>query len=1059
MSLGVLPTPAYAAKQITVLAFGREKHFKIDEKVAEHLKQNDIEIVIKPFTEPLSQEMLGQFQAVMMTEFGGLQAPWFALRDHIQNYFVMKQNITELHKYVERGGGFFFIPNLGEAGGGAAAEACAPLLKPWGVDIIAANARDDAHAWTTYSWTTEIERSPVTKKVKRLYYPTQMGRWDDLYPTPPILLRDDRWKPVIRGMKGSITARCLRYKDWFPISGVQDPPILAATATIGKGRVALLSINPVYLLTGPYWDAKRKSKGEFTTGAIDGVVVEKGDGENPSDGLRLLVNIFKWLGEAGRKAGMGGYTAKSYDKLAKPEKPKVPTWLNGWNADSGAKLFKVLIGARSQYSDGSGTIADYAAAARAGGYSILVMTETFENFDGDKWTQFLADCEASSTEDLVVIGGLDLADEYGARYLLFGQSAYPQKFMLTPDGKRIKQTPYLMLGLTPSTCVLAKPGSSPLPHEIYKFFSAIAVYTYRDGKLIDNGLPAYEWHTHNRGDPFPLAVHEVYSPADMPKATKGHQLFVPADTPASAAWYLRHGHQHYWEVPSRFLVTSGPIIKTLTSTKFEVQNNVPNLVDPKFVVEGDVPITDIRYYVDHNLLRRWTPNSVSFTGQVALTHSQRTWGFLMITDAKGRTCISPPLKGGKGHGYDWRCSDHQNWFGGAVNYTGARLPGSVNISVPAFGTDEGKGFWPHGGGPRRGENMAPLISFPYNSDAVTITDTTIDQRYWKALWEEVAFDAKPSQGIVRSRVYQGHVRYHDFHYQSFYDFTRKWTRPMIMIEVSVSLRRPVIPTGDLFPVIAQAGHHPTCLLPGENGSTESRKLKKGVIALPVGACANGLIALSPGLRVNYRGQIGFAPPEWDNGALPMGTEWTGQYVIIDSGKQDLALMRKALGVSGKTPFDLKMKRGALDRIAYVAYLKADKFAVTGTITPWDKMPHTLPLRIDGINWNWPAGVWQPGAKNDLVSFGVFERQGWARLDVTHGGEFYAGNVVLAGDPSLRISLINWTPDSIHIEVNNVSDKEMRTRVQTPEEIKGRFRLNEEITVKGGTSVRLQFGKL
>ena len=1047
-----------SGRAATGLLLDSGKKFRVDPAITAYLAENDVEVVIKRLAEPLSLEMLRQFEFVILANFAGLQAPWFALRDNLAEYFVTKRNVVVLRQYVEEGGGVFFAPDLGQAGGGAAAEAFEPLLGPWGVSFTATNARDDAHAWTTYAWTTAIAESPVTKGVTRLYYPTQMGRWDDLYPTPPITLRDDRWTPVVRGMPGSVTARCLRYKDWFPVADAQDPPILAATAKIGKGRVALLSINPVYLLTRPYWDKSKKSKGEFTTGAIDGTVIEKGDGEHPSHGRQLLLNMFKWLGQAGAKAGLGGYTPESYDKIPKPDKPEVPKWLLGWNEDSGAKLHKVLIGARSKYSDGSGTIAEYAAAAREAGYSILVMAETFEYFDAAKWTRFLDECRAASTDDLVVIAGLDLADEYGARYLLFGQLAFPQKFMLTPNGKAIKQTPYLMLGLTPSTAVLARPGSSPLPHEIYKFFSAIAVYTYRDGKLVDNGIPAYQWHTHNRGDAFPLAVHEVYSPAGVAAAGEGHQLFVPADTPANAAWYLRHGHQHYWEAPSRFLVSNGPIIKSLTSTTFTLQNNVPNLVDPKFVVDADVPITDIRYYVDHNLLRRWTPNATSFAGQVALTHSQRTWGFLMVTDAKGRTCISPPLKGGKGHGYDWRCSDHQNWFGGAVNYTGTRLPGGVSISVPAFGTDEASSLWPHGGGPRRGENMAPLISFPYNSPAVTITDATIDQRYWKALWEEVAYDAKPSQGTVRSRIYQGRVRYYDFHYQSFYAYTRKQTRPMIMIEVSLRLRRPVIPTGDVFPVIAQAGGKVDCLLPAADGTTSKRKLTKGVVGLPAGACANNLIALSPGLRVNNRGRVGFAPPAWNNGALPTGTEWTGRYVKIDPDKHDRETMRRALGVAGKTPFALDLARGKLDHVAYVAYLAADKFAVAGTVTPWADMPHALPLRIDGVNWNWPAAVWQPGAEKELAAFGVFEQQGWARLDVTRAGAFYAGNVVLAGDPALRISLLEWKADSIHLELNNVTDQDVRTKVETPTEITGRFRLSEEITVEAGTSVRLRFGK-
>ena len=367
--------------RLSVLALDHHKRFKIGEKMTAYLKDNSVDVVVKPITEPLSQPILRQFHLVLMSQFGGLQAPWFALPDHVKGYFVMQRNIAELRAYVEGGGGLVFIPNLGEAGGAAATEAFAPLLEPWGIEVLAANARDSKHTWETYSWTTNIERSPVTEGVQRLFYPTQMGRWDDLYPTPPIQLHDQRWNPVVRGMPGSRTMMCLRYREWFPVAPSQDPPILAATAKLGAGRAAVFAISPMYLLSHAYRDKKHKNVGEFTTGAIDGVVVEKGEGNLASDGRRLLLNLLKWTGDAGVAAGFGGYTEAGDAALPKPESPPVPKWLRGWTADSGASFHKTLIGARSAYSNGTGTITEYAAAARAAGYSILVMTETFEHFD------------------------------------------------------------------------------------------------------------------------------------------------------------------------------------------------------------------------------------------------------------------------------------------------------------------------------------------------------------------------------------------------------------------------------------------------------------------------------------------------------------------------------------------------------------------------------------------------------------------------------------------------------------------------------------------------------
>jgi len=708
---------------------------RLDPRVLERLEAEGIHLVTRPMSEPLSQEILRQFHVVILLDQRSLREPPLWDTGGIADYYAVRQNLVELRTYVEKGGGFFFCPGYNTAGI-AKAQALEPLFGHWGVELVAACPQDEAHRWENYSWTENIAASPVTEGVKRLYWPILMGRWDDVYATLTLALHDPRWQPVVRAMPGSVTARCHRYTGethdvWHPIAGAQDPPILAAIAQVGRGRVALLSIHRYFTFTYGFYPEVPPI--EFRSGKIDGIVWEKGDGKAPSDGGRLIRNMLRWLAEPAAKQGWGTYTPETYAALPTPQKPDAPAWMTGWDESTGATFYKALIGARSVHSDGRGTVAEYADAARKAGYSILVMTEDLRAFEADKWDEFRKECLQASTPDMVVLPGLDLEDGFGNRYLVWGrQLVFPAPWMLTDDGRAMTEVQYLMIGLGNAFSAIARPSTTPLPHQLYKHFAGVVVYTYRDGKLVDDGMAAYQVQVYNMSLPIPLVVHEVYAPDQVALAAEGgHQLYVPADTPENAAWYLEMGGlQHYYEVPSRFLVSSGPMILSLDCGRGHASFT-------NFTVESDAPIAEIRYYTNYDLVRRWTPGTKRFSGQVALWPGSRHWGFLWIRDAEGRTAISPGLRTGRGYGFDWRCADRQNFFATAVAYTGTFFGRIIDIWVPAFGTDEGKGLWPYWSGPRRGENMAPLLEFPYFSPAVNAART------WPRCWSS-PISAPPS---------------------------------------------------------------------------------------------------------------------------------------------------------------------------------------------------------------------------------------------------------------------------------------------------------------------------
>jgi len=186
--LGTLSHPANA-RPITALALTADKDgtYPLDAKVAAYFKEQGITIIGRPLNQPLSREMLRQFDCVLLTTFMGLRAPWFSQPNSVSDYFTLKANLAEISAYVEQGGGLFFLPEFGWAGA-EAAQTMGALLDPWGLRVEASSPYDKAHAWQGYGWTTNIAKSPVTANVKTLFYPMILGRWDDLYPTNTLVI-------------------------------------------------------------------------------------------------------------------------------------------------------------------------------------------------------------------------------------------------------------------------------------------------------------------------------------------------------------------------------------------------------------------------------------------------------------------------------------------------------------------------------------------------------------------------------------------------------------------------------------------------------------------------------------------------------------------------------------------------------------------------------------------------------------------------------------------------------------------------------------------------------
>jgi len=1090
----------------------------LDGEVAKRLKAEGYLVQVVSDREALTADYLDQFNTVVAVGlddyFGGAYYEPSGL-----SLLNTAANVQLLHDYVDHGGGLVLTPVMNQAGSQAAAV-LDKALAPWKIRIGWENVRDDANPVDdpqnpgkeiSYAWTHNVVPGPLTAGVKALVYPTVVMRWDDAYSCNPLMPGDPAWQVLARGEATSQGVRFVGNNRWIP-GEAGTAPILAAARQAGKGRVVVLGIGGYYLFTHAFvtsGSAVGRSTliGENSTGPLEGIAYANGDGKTPSDWGVLLDNVLRWTGQAGTEAGFGGTPAAWENKeiLELPNDPVPPfvvvdwktqqppvTWahhspdVHFWRAQAfydeipdplvtkPQVMNKILIGARSANSDGKGTVEQWAAAAKAAGFTALVFTERFEDFKPDNWPRFVQECQDASTPSFACLQGLDIPDFSGNRFLLMGNVNFPAKDFLTPDGKALQQTARLSLGFSQHIAGIARPGADKgLPTELYRHFQAIPVYTYGENQgkygIVDDGFASYRWQLDNASNPVPIIVHELTSPKDVAKkGTMGFQLIVPSQNAEDAVRYFRYGMNHFFENPPRYFVTDGPIItdwsifnKDIGAAEF---NRDHFRCDIGAASPDDALIQDAVLYDRSHVVADWTPGKTSFSTQIDGEHGYQRYYMLVVTDSKGRRAISPTMRT-VARGYISRCGDRQNWFGAAGSYTGIWPSGrhGVRYVDPLFPVGaQSEGF---DGGTA---SLATELSFPFASNAVTFTDMKIDSRYLKPLI--YGMDAWPIYNVEPSRTYELQARVGKWHdVGTGFDGYGGGLQELTTVDTTLRSRMAAQPTTPLFPVIQRVPPDSVYVFTVNGQSTEGKLDGKAgtLIDLPAGATIDNLLLLEP-LTASGDGNLGWRATAGQT--IPVGTQWHTAYQYMP------ATWRASLGAEGATPWQLDLTQGKLTKILGLVNLAADDSGVAGQLHAGGPLAY-LPLAISGLHDQWPAALWVPeptaysmgglyhpvamaGTASDtfLADFGVFEGIGYAALPAQKDTQFFAGNTLTATDPRLFLAYALWTSDSAVIEVQNPTGQLIKAHLSSPASIPGRFHVDTDVTVPAGQSVRVTLQK-
>lgn len=415
----------------------------------------------------------------------------------------VKVAAADLARYAREGGGVFFNLQAVRYPGDDDETFYNELLKPFGVQMIHQGVYDPTTAFMSpatpailpidFFSTTNVTPHAVTQGVRGLCLPVYGDGVSSEHKSPGVeaFALDDAWTVVVAGDK---TAGVFRVGpdnglDIHTATKPASAPPIVAVRSFGKGRVVAFSCRLRHTFANygnPFWPQITESLGDPSGGA-------------PSDGNRLLINALKWISEpALNNAELGGRSFAA-------ERPIVFEESIDWDA---VQFTPPMVGKRgvtglhSSYTDGTSTVAEYAAAAKQAGLSFIVFTEPLELLTEEKLTKLKADCAAVSDDDFYACPGVEYTDTLGVRWVRFGQKVvYPQQ-TLHDKGKDFSVWDGAMMYCIGAYAVMGSYTQNGIvdykalrdadahPANLWWFFRVFP-WAYDDNKLIADNVDEY----------------------------------------------------------------------------------------------------------------------------------------------------------------------------------------------------------------------------------------------------------------------------------------------------------------------------------------------------------------------------------------------------------------------------------------------------------------------------------------------------------------------------------------------------------------------------------------
>ncbi|MEE8475353.1 MAG: hypothetical protein V3T01_08390 [Myxococcota bacterium] len=642
-----------------------------------------------------------------------------------------------MERFLAGGGGILLMPREGNY----IKQSLVDLTEPWGARLpVERIVEEDPKNLATMTripdvpvaYTEQISASPITRGVRGIWFPIKPIHHGHM--TGPIEV-DENWQVAVRG---SISSRSLA----SDLSKQVNPPPLAEPFQRPEGVerppwVALRSRKSGRIVLINQWN--QFSFGAGTKWLYDREILSRGFEGRPSDFGRLLANAFQWLAQPSLDSGdLGGYRMPP-DRLTPPNRRlgarkdfDAPIRRAAHDRSRASwKLYRGLFGARTAYSSGTGSVRDYAVAAREVGLDFLVFFEDFDRLTQAEFEQLRIDCATESDETLELIPGFSIVSNIGNRVFHFG----PEADWLPPDVLTGSEKSILYLqeqgadgnftgrmtryhrwvlkfygnwkrGGNVGYYDFAGSGKGMQPPDL-RNYSLLGLRTYREGKLVEDVTSQYLTTALSTIPPGPVSVNEVRSPQELRReVTSGNALtfaLAPRIGEISRS-SLRWATQYH---SLDLFVSDGPMIRAWPRTQrvmtFGGENfsSLWNAMRARAWVTSDVGLAEVAIYNGSELFRRF------------LLHGEKQFDETLLLDAtvqRNLILIAKDVKGGSAVSFarrSWKsgtgivfCSDHINDcsdYSNATTVTMLHGPHRLPLgATPGLPTDLRGGTWDGG---------------------------------------------------------------------------------------------------------------------------------------------------------------------------------------------------------------------------------------------------------------------------------------------------------------------------------------------------------------------------
>lgn len=1077
---------------------------RFDDRVKKELQTQGYEIGWTRNWSDLTPKFLRQFNAVICYTF-----------PRVASEQTQKQ-MDILRQYVNDGGSVFVTGQAEQEPGRYGLVLQNLFLAPVGGEVLYEQVNDEKNRHYIkggnestspyeFCWTNQISKDHLTEGVSGLWYPGR-GICGGSAWTNPIKV-DENWKILVKGMpstKSWITKWDTR--SFASEGSYKESPPLAAVREYGKGRIVIWPLHFGFTFVDGYHPLLE-----------DGIVMD-GDVEGKkSQGGKLTYNLLKWLAEPSFTSGtMGGYVRKvsiphSDIGLSRVDWSSLPPMeIPFKNAYLG------LVGAQTNLSSGKGTPEEFIDAAKKAGYQFIAFTEDLATLTKDGWDKLADICRKNTNANFDAIPGLYVVDSFDSAFVVFGNIDYPPDSWRAPNDpqKRIKWANCFARGyaVVPPIAVV-KIHSNGRPPRFQAMHHGFAIYTYENGKLVDDALSDYLNCQKEGLVLFPLAVHLVKSPEEVLTArVTGFQTYIRANSLEKILESIDDWGGSRGRVYKPSFVSSGPEIQQLYAQRWgtkdlAVQDNDRHRV--QIAVKSDVGLAEVEVLDNGKVIRRFLPDGKEFKTEFDNFHDRQHDYVLRVTDKKGGIAISWNRETQVQECWFGMCSDNWNdlgrgkWFEEKIQ----PLRGVESYLPPAADVLQ---KWPvieghqPGKAPETVGNLATMKQNILTSRYGWVVDYSLDNVYSSGGCPGGIYDRK----ILPNPNITGTLR------ETFF-CRRAGEVDLRLIEGTIKVRRDIETDGD-FPVRffnSQNAGAPdkfdhlawiddTGRLITEAPAPAEVKLKNWSrkVSLKSGeytAFFPDLVAVFP-LEGGYSAYLSRSPestsmylgPVKQPQLLKAGTEFKFKYAFMlgtrwaKSGLNEAEDVRVKMGLAGSPAYKVTPKIGSVESTQLVLKLNAENYGWRGTITQ-AHLPFNLPASISGLNERWSSGIWYKGTNrlfvpewpkydefgfgswvekefqkwrertDEIQRFGIVGDVGYLQVD-TEGGDrdVFIGNLLVCDNPEMWLTLIR-DPGRAYFVAHNPTDTTIQCRVRPGPgfDLLGAF--DKHITVTAGSSVTVE----